>query len=127
MKASKVPQKLRKVPPQPAEPEREPFASCVVISAVVHGVVILCMVGGVWLWGDSVLFKPPAHMVSLVDGPLTLEATQAGGDGKPQGKPNKSAALGEPGEPLPPPPPAAPAVKAEQALPEPKLPPPPKA
>jgi colicin import membrane protein len=127
MKASKVPQKLRKIPPQPVEPGREPFASFVVLSAVVHGVAILCMLGGVWLWGDSSFFKPPSHMVTLVDGPLTLETTQVGGDGKPQGKPSKSEAPGEPGEPLPPPPPALPPVKAEQAIPAPKLPPPPKA
>jgi colicin import membrane protein len=122
MKVTKVQQKLRKIPQQPAHAVTEPLVSYVVLSAVGHGVAILGMVVGVWLWGQVDYFKPSSHMVTLVEGPLTLEATQAGGDGRSPSKPSKVDRLGEPGEPPPPAP-----VKAEAAPPAPPLPPTPQA
>jgi TonB family protein len=89
--------KIRDIPPQlsgvAAEPsattaQREPLARYVTLSAVVHGVVVLGLLGSVWLWGTPTYFKPSLYTVSLVDAPLTLrQATQAGGGEKPATQP----------------------------------------
>lgn len=126
MRVTKVPPQHRQVLPRPVESARTSLLGPVVLSAAVHGVVALGMIGSVWLWGSTPLYQPPSHMVTLVDGPLTLDATQIGGDGKAPGKPNKAAGLGDPGEPAPVPPAPAP-IQAEAELPAPQLPAPPKA
>ena len=68
--------------------KRDPFATYVILSAAVHGAVILGVLGSVWLWGTPTYYTPPPYTVSLVDAPLTLrQPTQAGGGEKPSEKP----------------------------------------
>jgi TonB family protein len=84
--------KVRDIPPQLFEvaegpsatgAQREPFAKYVTLSAVVHGAVVLGLLGSVWLWGTPTYYKPSSYTVSLVDAPLTLrQSTQTGGGEK---------------------------------------------
>src|SRR5262245_66621565 len=90
MKVRDIPPQLSGVAEEPSATaaQRDPFARYMTLSAVVHGAVILGLVGSVWLWGTPTYYKPSSYTVSLVDAPLTLrQSTQAGGGEKPAEKP----------------------------------------
>ena len=53
-------------------PVREPLTTSLLLSTLLHGGFVLCVLGGAWLWGSPVYYKPPAYTVALVDAPLTI-------------------------------------------------------
>lgn len=53
-------------------PVREPLTTSLLLSTLLHGGFVLCVLGGAWLWGSPVYYKPPAYTVALVDTPLSL-------------------------------------------------------
>lgn len=58
-------------------PVRESLTTSLILSTLLHGGFLLCMLGGVWLWGGPTYYKPPAYTVALVDAPLTLKPPPA--------------------------------------------------
>ena len=53
-------------------PIREPLTTSLLLSTLLHGGFVLCVLGSAWLWGGPVYYKPPAYTVALVDTPLTI-------------------------------------------------------
>lgn len=53
-------------------PIREPLTTSLLLSTLLHGGFVLCVLGSAWLWGGPVYYKPPAYTVALVDVPLTI-------------------------------------------------------
>ncbi len=51
---------------------REPLTTSLFLSTLLHCGFVLCILGGAWLWGRPVYYKPPAYTVALVDAPLTI-------------------------------------------------------
>ena len=71
--------------PEQSEPSAsEPLTMYLAVSMVVHGLVIVGMIGSALWWGKPTYYKPPSYAVSLVDAPLSLrQSAPAGGGEKP--------------------------------------------
>ena len=79
--------KATQAPPHYEHIAREPLSIYLAVSVAVHGLVLVGMLGGMWLWGKPKYYKPPEYSVSLVDAPLSLrQSTPAGGGEKPAEK-----------------------------------------
>ena len=57
---------------QLGSPVRESFVTSVILSACIHGVLVVCVLGSTWLWGGPVYRTASAYTVALVDDPLTV-------------------------------------------------------
>ncbi len=57
---------------QLGNPVRESFVTSVILSACIHGVLVVCVLGSTWLWGGPVYRTASAYTVALVDDPLTV-------------------------------------------------------
>jgi TonB family protein len=90
--------KTTKVPRQPTDPVQAPFVAYVVLSAAVHGVLILGMIGGAWWVWTPTYYKPSAYTVALVDAPLSLQQTSPSAQG--QTAPGKPAPVAKQSPPV---------------------------
>lgn len=53
------------------------FAVCLVLSVMFHGVVLLGVVVGTWLWGRAVYYRPSSRTVSLLEAPISIRPLTA--------------------------------------------------
>jgi colicin import membrane protein len=119
--------KTTEVQGQPIDPVKEPFATYLVLSAAVHGALVVCVVTGAWWLGMPTYYKPSSYTVSLVDAPLTLRTPSPSVSSKtsseaPKASLNQQASMPTPLAPEPPPgkraatPPAAKPAVATKAM-----------
>ena len=103
---------------RPTSPSQESFARYLALSAVVHAVAVLGLLGGMW-FGTPSYYKPSSYTVSLVDAPVTLRpAALTGGGEKPAEAPSKPPEPGTLPQETPQPPPKPPAPAPMTAAPE---------